>query len=382
MGVGVARLSDRHVAVGLPECRHCCLHRPGDADVREALGARDLEPHDGLAVPVGEHRSFGGAVGDPRDLVEAHGLTVGQRHGEACEFVDGAHRSEHPRGLLQPVDLAAPARGVLLRRLQRRRNVRRRHAESGHQRRIERDQHLAIDAAHAGDLGDALDRQQRLGDVVVDEPRQVGVVHARRCHGVREQRRAGGSRLRHARLRHAVRQVGARLVDGVAHLVERSLRILVQREADRDAHRAVGDGRVDVVEQAERRQLVLDLARDLGLQLGRRGAVQRRGDRDRGHVHVGKVLDVEPAEPQQSERGQQDEQQHGRNRVANRPGGDVHERAPAVATVTVAPSLRKLPPLATTWPSSGSPWTISTRPSRRRPVSMGWRCARCFASIV
>src|SRR5690606_2368790 len=110
----------------------------------------------------------------------------------------------------------------------------------------------------------------------------------------------------------------------------------------------------------------------LGLQLRRRRARQCRRDEHRGQVDVREVLDLHRPEAQQAEHRQEDEEQQRRDRIADRPGGEVH-RLPTYlmlcATATVSPSARKPTPLSTTASSGPRPLVISMRSPSRRPVS-------------
>ena len=120
------------------------------------------------------------------------------------------------------------------------------------------------------DRADAAHRQQRLVTVVVDEPGQRLVVHARRRDGVGQDRRAGELHLLDDRVAQVGRQVGAHARHGVAHVVDRFLHRLLEPELDRDDRRAVLHLGVDVLDALHGGDRVLDLARDLGLQLRRR----------------------------------------------------------------------------------------------------------------
>ena len=142
---------------------------------------------------------------------------------------------------------------------------------------------------------------------------------------------------------------------------------------------------VDVLDALQRRDRVLDLARDFGLELRRRRARQRRRDGHRRQVDVREVLDLHRPEAHQRRRGEQDEQQQRRDRVADRPGRDVHHGLGGVAraadaavaliaagvstTRTVSPSARNPPPMATTRASGASPSVTSMRSPTRRPTS-------------
>ena len=119
---------------------------------------------------------------------------------------------------------------------------------------------------------------------------------------VGQDRRAGEVELGDDRVAQVGRQVGAHARDGVAHVVDRFLRRLLEAELDRDRGGAVLHLGVDVLDALQRGDRVLDLARDVGLELRRRGARQRRGDGDRRQVDVGEVLDLHRLEGQQRRR--------------------------------------------------------------------------------
>jgi hypothetical protein len=80
--------------------------------------------------------------------------------------------------------------------------------------------------------------------------------------------------LRDDRVAQFGRQVRTHARHGVAHVVHRLLRRLLEPELGRHRDRAVARRRVDVLEPLHAGDGVLDLARDLGLQLGRRGTGQ------------------------------------------------------------------------------------------------------------
>ena len=85
--------------------------------------------------------------------------------------VDGV--AEHAHRLARAGDLGPAAGGVDVELAQRRVDLRCGDAERLHPRRVEDHADLAVDAAVALDLGHAVDRQQPLGDRVVDEPAQL-----------------------------------------------------------------------------------------------------------------------------------------------------------------------------------------------------------------
>ena len=227
-------------------------------------------------------------------------------------------------------------------------------------RRIELDADLAVDAADTRDRADAAHREHALGDGVVDEPGQRFVVEAVRRDRVGQDRCAGQVDLRDHRVAQVARQVGADARHGVAHVVDRLLRRLLQPELDRDRHGAVLHLRVDVLDALQRRDRVLDLARDFGFHLRRRGAGQRCDDRHRRQIDVRELLDLHRLEADDADQRQHHEQQDGRDRIADRPRRNVDGHrslyfwadltgADAVSTTrTVSPSARKPPPVSTT----------------------------------
>jgi hypothetical protein len=137
----------------------------------------------------------------------------------------------------------------------------------------EDDAHLAVDAADALDLADAGNSQQRLGDVVVDEPRQLGRRLAARALTVKVSigppdvvmRVMTGSLMSPGRSPRTA-------VTRVAHVVDGAVDVLAELELDRgrrDCRRRRSNGCGDVADGGDR---VLDDPRHLRLELGRRRA--------------------------------------------------------------------------------------------------------------
>ena len=154
---------------------------------------------------------------------------------------------------------------------------------------------------------------------------------------------------------------------------------------------------LDALQSGDR---ILDLARDLGFQLGGRSPRPCGADRHGRQIDVRKILDLHGVESHESGQGQHHEQQDARNRVTDGPGRDVHRAtiplcvvgqamlgrgqrwsacctsiayrlaaAGASTTRTVSPSARKETPAVTRRAPASSPPTISTRSPTRRPVS-------------
>ena len=106
----------------------------------------------------------------------------------------------------------------------------------------------------------------------------------------------------------------------IAHIVHRFLRWLFEPELGGDGRHAVLHLGVQVLEALHGRERIFDLACDLGFHLRRRSTGQRCADDDGGQIDVGELLDLHLAKTHQAQQREHDEQQHRRNRAANRPG--------------------------------------------------------------
>ncbi len=219
-----------------------------------------------------------------------------------------------------------------------------------HPARIELDSDFPADAAAARHLRDTGNRQQPLGDVVVDEPGQFGRRHRCGRHRVVRDGAAIDVDPLNDRFQDALRQIVAHLGDRVAHIRHRA----VDRRPDLEFHEDVGGALEnvggDVVNVADARNRALDLLRDLSLHLRRRGAGLRDGDIDHRKRNIGIQVDGQSNERHQAQEEQYDEQDDGRDGMAYGPGGNViHEGPPSLATgLTASPSCRKAPAVATT----------------------------------
>ena len=242
--------------------------------------------------------------------------------------------------LLAPADLAAAAGQVDVGGPELPVDVAGGDAEGEQPVGIERDADLALDAAEALDLRDALHALQRAHHGVVDEPGQLLGRHARRACRVGDDRQALDLDARDDRLVDGARQLGADARDGVLHVVERAVLVDLQAELDGGDRRAFGDRRGLVLDAVDAGDGVLDLLGDLHLELGRRGARLVDAHLHDRHVDVGKARDRQLAEADVAERHQHHEQHQRRHRLADRPGRDVPVHG-AVSTL----SSRRLPAL-------------------------------------
>ncbi len=302
----------------------------GHVDLAGALGAEYLEANHFLAVLLGQRARLGHRVAHLGDLVQAHAAPVRQRNVHARQLVGAVHGGDGAHRLLGAADVAASARRLALHAAQLARDVGRRHLQRGHARVIELHADFAEHAADPLDRAQARHAQQPLGDGIVDEPAQFLVVHriagaARRGRGGEGQHHPpGGRHLRHGRVAHLGWQVGLDPRDGVAHVVHTLGDGLLEDEFDGDGGHPVEHLGVDVLDPLQGRDRVLDLARHLGFQLGRRGAVEHRGDGHDRQFDVGEVLHFVGLVGQQAGQRQQREQHDRRDRVLDGESGEIH----------------------------------------------------------
>jgi len=115
-------------------------------------------------------------------------------------------------------------------------------------------------------------------------------------------------------------QVGLDPVDGVLDVLQCLVGRNLDLEHDRRRRHAVVDGRLEVIDAGYAGDGVLDLARHLRFEFGRRRA--RLGDADGNHRHVdvGKARDRQFIEGLEPEEDQEHEGQDRRDRIADRPG--------------------------------------------------------------
>ncbi len=339
-----------------------------------ATAARDFESDYRFAVEQRGRALLGHRVADVGHAIEPHAAPVGERDLHARKLVGRAHGSDGAHRLLDAADIGAATRSILLDLPQLARNVGRGGIERQHARRVEFDAHLATGTADAGHRADALHAQHAPRDSVVDEPGERLVVHARRGNRVGEDRRAGQIHARDHRVAQVAWQIGAHPRNRIAHIVHRLLGRFLQAELDGHRDQAVLHLGINMLDALQGGDRVLELARDVGFHLRWRGTRQGRADRDGGQVNVGELLDLHRPEGHRPQQGEHDEQQDRRNRIADRPGGDVQDHVPCqppsvcAATRTTSPSARNPPPLTTTCAFASSPPVISMRSPERLPT--------------
>ena len=121
-------------------------------------------------------------------------------------------------------------------------------------------------------------------DGIVDVPAELLQAHVGGLGGDVQDRVAGDVDPVDLRLEDAVGQVAADLGDRVADVVDRAVGRRADLELDEGVAVAFADRAVDLVDAVDRADRGLDLLRDLGFHLGRRGA--RLGDVDLGRREI------------------------------------------------------------------------------------------------
>ena len=181
LGVDVRRgdLLDLHLGVRLLDLGDRSPGRPGDGDLARALGALDREADHRPIVEPGDAARLGPLVDHHAQVLQAHGLAIGQVDAHLLQVVDGLGAAQGAHRLFLVADLPAAARKIGVRQLQLLADLARRDAEGAEPAGIELDADLAVDAAGAGDRGHALHPHHLLGDGVLDEPGELLRIHRR-----------------------------------------------------------------------------------------------------------------------------------------------------------------------------------------------------------
>ncbi len=174
----------------------------------------------------------------------------------------------------------------------------------------------------------------------------------------RDHGRRGEVELLHRGLQHRARQLRHDAVDAVADFLRGDVGVLLELERHHDLRNALGRGRAEGVDRADRVDRLFDLVGDLGFDLLGRGAGQARRDRDGRDVDVGKAIDAEPAEREQADDGQRQHEHPGEDRAPDAEGGKpLHD---GYLTATRTPSTSCSTPLVATRSPVFTPVAIST----------------------
>ena len=228
--------------------------------------------------------------------------------------------AQHAHGLLAAADVDAAAGRVGVEGAQREVQRVRVQALGRHPVGIDHHIDLAVDAADAGDLRHAFFALNRARNGVVDEPGEIACRHVRRGDGIGQNRLRIDLQPLHGRRVDLARQVGARLVDALAHLVGDLLQILAQVELDLGGGDPLRDLGLDVAHAGDAGHGVLDRPRDLGLDLRRRCAVVGDHHQHARKDDVRELLDRQEVVRDRTGDHRGDEQQRHGNRVLDAPG--------------------------------------------------------------
>ena len=296
----------------------------GHGDVAGALGAVDREGDDrAVAVEAGELSGLLEGVRDLAQLAQAGFAAAGEDDAGVGEAGDAVGTGQGADGLLLAAQLGAATGEVDVGGGDLAVDVAGGDAEGGEAVGVQRHADLAGDAADALDLAHAAHALQVAHHDVVDEPGELLQGHGGGGGGVGLDRLADDVDAVDDGLLDGGGQVGADARQRVLDVVERAVGADLQAQLDHGERGAVGHGGLDVLDAGDARDGVLDLAGDLGFQLGGGGA--GLGDRDGYHrnVDVGGPGDRHPQEADGAEHQQHGEQHQGGDGPADRGAGDV-----------------------------------------------------------
>jgi hypothetical protein len=195
--------------------------------------AGHAEGDDRLVEQAGESARFGRAVGDGPKLVEADPAPAWQSDRQRGQIFQFSRASERTDRLFLTCKFATAAAEIDIVGPHLLVDGRRGDAERQQLLRIERDADLAIDAAEALDLADAMDALQIARDRVVDQPRQLLDRKPRRGGCVGDDRQTFDIDATDDRLIDGARQIGPDLGDLILHVIERPVDV---DRSDRELH--------------------------------------------------------------------------------------------------------------------------------------------------
>jgi hypothetical protein len=226
---------------------------------------RDREADVGLGVAQAEAGKLGEAVGDGRDLPEAHDLAAAALEDQVLELLRRLDAADEADALLleRALDAAHRRCGVL--QAQRVHHVRHRDVVFAQLLRAQQHRELAAQRAVHVDDGHAVDRTEPVRDDVLGEARDLRVALVIRRERQLHDRRRGRIDAPQDRLAHLHRQLVAHRGDRVADLVGGLHHVLLEVEDDDDLRAALGSGRADLVDLRDALQRLLDAVDDLAL---------------------------------------------------------------------------------------------------------------------
>jgi hypothetical protein len=320
------------------------IHRLGDADIRGPLGLEHAEGGRRASVEPRDGANLRDAVVHVRDLAQPDGSAAACDDLSIRQILRALGAAEDANRLLSAAHLRAAARRVQIQRPELIVHLDRGQPQRLQARGVELDADLPAHAAAARDLCNPRNRQQALGDGVVDEPAELlGSLSG------------GGDRVigdrvpvrilaLHQRLHDAERQIAPHLRHGIAHVRHGAIDGRADLELQEDVDGPLDDVGGDVANIADARDRPLHLLSDLRLHFGGGCPGLADGDADYRIGDVRIEIDGQPEECHDAEEEQHHEQHDRRDRVTDRPGGKVlHElAAPTALAAPPAPSATGL----------------------------------------
>ena len=285
----------------------------------------DREGDDLLAVHLGHRADLAVGILHAGDIGKLDRPPATQRDLRLRKLVSGLRVAQHANRLARPGDLGLAACRVHVQLAQRVVHLAGGDAQRLHAAGIEDHQDLAVHAAAPADFGQAVHRQQRLGQRIVDEPAELLQGHVVGRNAERDDGLRTGLLLEHARFENAVGQLSANVVDLALHLVHRLGDVGAEGELDAGEGIAFRRSRIDVLNAVQRLHRGFHPLRDLVLNLGRGGARLGNAHLHHRELDIRLILHVHVLEREDPGDHQPDEGQNGDDRVADRPGGKLIE---------------------------------------------------------
>ena len=280
--------------------------RPHRVDDLDRVGARLLaDREDDRRISVedrGALRLFP-AVLDAADVTDADRVARLLADDEIANLVRPLDAAVDAERELLRAGVDAPARHREVLGPDRALDVERRHVDGAHLDRIEPDVHLALLTADDRDLADAVDRLEVPAHALVGELGDLLDRLPRPLEREVDDRRRVGIELLHGGQVDALGEIRDDQLKAIADLLRGDVGALLEDEADDDLRNALGRDRGDLLDAADRVAGLLDLLRDLGLDVFGSRAGQTRDHDDDRKIDVGEAIEPELRVPRQSDDG-------------------------------------------------------------------------------
>ena len=294
-----------------------------DGDVRRTLGLFQAETGDLPPVHQRQTALFGIHVTHVGNVGQLDGAAAGDGDLRRAQVARIARIAQHADRLFGPGDFGAAACRVQIDLIELAVHLCSGDAERLQLGGVQDDADFAADAAAAIDRRHAADRQQPLGDRIIDIPGQFLQRHVGRFGAEIGDRPAVDIDTGDLRLQNAVGQIAADLVNRILHVVDGAIDGRADLELDIGQRLAFGGEGGDFVHAADAAHRSLDPLRDLCFQFGRGSARLADDHGDRREADVGIIVDVHPRETDDPRQQQGGEHHQWRHRIADRPSGYI-----------------------------------------------------------